>query len=75
MTRVDEEGAPYAVGTILQGATRRHRGRIEILGASARKYRIRTLNSHRDTRLERYLERPIVEHHYRVVQTPKGAAT
>jgi hypothetical protein len=70
MTRVT--GGAYREGTVLVGTTKRHPGVIEILGATAMKYRIRVAGGQHNAKKEIYLSRPIVESFYRVVQTPKG---
>jgi hypothetical protein len=57
-------------GTVLVGTTRRHPGRITIIGVKRRTYRIRFAGGQHNAGKEWTLSAVIVENFYRVVREP-----
>ena len=60
-----------AIGTELVGTTTQHPGRIEIIGRSKQKYRVRFCGGQHDGKAVKPLMRYVVERYYRVVKRPK----
>jgi hypothetical protein len=58
-------------GTILVGITRKHPGRIKIIGVKTNSYRIRACGSQHSAKKECILPAAVIEANYRVLQLPR----
>jgi hypothetical protein len=58
-------------GTILVGTTRKHPGRIKIIGVKTNSYRIRACGSQHSAKKECILPCAVIETNYRVIQLPQ----
>jgi hypothetical protein len=58
-------------GTILVGTTRKHPGRIKIIGVKTNSYHIRACGSQHSAKKECILPCAVIEANYRVIQLPR----
>jgi hypothetical protein len=58
-------------GTILVGTTRKHPGRIKIIGVKTNSYHIRACGSQHSAKKECILPAAMIEANYRVIQLPR----
>jgi hypothetical protein len=58
-------------GTILVGTTRKHPGRIKIIGVKTNSYRIRACGSQHSAKKECILPAAVIEANYHVIQLPR----
>jgi hypothetical protein len=58
-------------GTILVGTTRKHPGRIKIIGVKTNSYRIRACGNQHSAKKECIMPCAVIEANYRVIQLPR----